>query len=706
MPTRTPESQIAKAPVRARFGSFELDEANASLLRDGAAVSLAPTPFAVLCALVRQPASLLTKQVLLDQVWGHQFVSESVLKTAISDLRTALRDDARNPRFIETVSRRGYRFIAPTMAVAPATAVAPPAALAPSAPPAAAARPGPLVGRSEALSSLCAAWDGARAGRRSIVWITGEPGIGKTTLIEHFMSGVADAACARGQCVEDFGSGEPYLPVLEALGELSRADPSLRELLRSVAPTWLLQLPWLSSAAEREALQRELAGVGTERMLREFGELVDRCAGSRPLLLVTEDLHWADRATIRLLDYMARRRGAARFMWLASFRLAEVVALEHPLNALRRELRLHGLCQEIALDPFSESEVASYLMQRSAALAADESFVRALHEHTDGVPLFVASFLRDVIASKDGSQADEAARAALADIPVPENLAAIVDHYIAKLGPERRAGLAAAAVCGVEFRVATLARVLEQDEARVGQACEDLAREKFWLRRPRDQPADTEAPYSFRHALFRQILYERTAPSARAQLHRKAGAALEDERRSGRKVAPAELAVHFDRGGEPLRALAHYAEAAEAALASFAPDECLRLTERASQLLRQAPEGTERDRLGIALGTFHGLAAFRVLGAGAEAKAALEAASALLDRVPGHPMRGRLLHGLGYMLGLRAEYPAALAVAERAQALGAASDDPTLLAAACMIHGEVEQFQGRWRSSRAWLERG
>ena len=123
------------------------------LLRDGRAVALAPTPFAVLCALVRQPGSLLTKHALLDEVWGHQFVSESVLKTAISELRTVLDDDARQPRFIETVSRRGYRFIAATTAIpaAPSAAASVPAIRSPQAP--------SFIGRAEALSRLRSAWD-------------------------------------------------------------------------------------------------------------------------------------------------------------------------------------------------------------------------------------------------------------------------------------------------------------------------------------------------------------------------------------------------------------------------------------------------------------------------------------------------------------------------------------------------------------------
>ena len=98
--------------ARLRFDRFELDEAEARLTCAGESVALAPKPFAVLCALARTPGRLVTKNALLDLVWGHRFVTESVLKSAISELRAALDDDPRQPRYIETVSRRGYRFIA------------------------------------------------------------------------------------------------------------------------------------------------------------------------------------------------------------------------------------------------------------------------------------------------------------------------------------------------------------------------------------------------------------------------------------------------------------------------------------------------------------------------------------------------------------------------------------------------------------------
>ncbi|WP_353740993.1 AAA family ATPase [Pseudomonas fluorescens] len=683
-------------PVQLCFVDFELDEANACLLRNGETVPLAPTPFTLLCALARQPGSLVTKDALLDAVWGHRFVSDSVLKTAISDLRKVLGDDSRQPRFIETVSRRGYRFIAapsPAPSMPSESATVPSVGVHPSP---------PFIGRIDKLSRLHRAWERADGGQRAVLWLAGEPGIGKTTLIEHFLASLGGIACARGHCVEHYGTGEPYLPVLEALADLCRSDPALPTLMRAVAPTWLLQLPWLSTAQERDALRRELAGIGPDRMLREMGELLDRYTEQRPLLLITEDLHWSDRATVQLIDYVARRRSRTRLMWLASFRVAEVVALDHPLNSLRHELRLQRLCEEVVLDPFSETEVADFVALRSASLARDEAFVRALHERTDGVPLFVSSVISEVMDTTDD---DATIEARLAGMAVPENLAAIIDHYITRLGPEQHALLSAAAVCGVEFRVETVSLALERDLASVAQTCEELVREQVWLTRAAEPEETVELPYSFRHALFRQVLYDRTPRSLRTHLHRQVGTALERERMAGVPVAASELATHFDRARQPMIALRYYAEAAEAALLHFSPALCIGLTERALVPLRQAPEGMERDALEITLATLQGVSAFHTFGVGSEARNAFERAYTLLTNVPGHPMRGRLLHGFGYLLGLRGDYALALEVAERAEALSCEANDPVLMLVACIVQGEVHHLQGRTQTTRRWLER-
>lgn len=695
-------------PLHVRFGDFELDEANARLLREGSAIALSPRPFGVLCALVRRPSALLTKHALLDEVWGHQFVGNSVLKGAISDVRTVLVDDPQNSRFIETVPRRGYRFIA---AVTPMRTHAGSADLQlPEQSPASTRGrafvrpPGAFVGRAKELALLASAWDHVTSGKRVMFWIAGEPGIGKTTLIEHFVAGVDNVACARGRCVQHYGSGEPYHPILEALADLCRLDDSVPALLRAIAPTWLLQLPWLSTAEQRETLLRELVGVNLERMLREMGEFLSRYTERKPLLLVTEDLHWADNPTIQLMDYLARRRSDSRLMWLSSFRLSEVIAAGHPLNALRHQLHVHGLCEESVLDPFSETEVAQYLAHRTPSMANDESFVRALHERTDGVPLFVASVTSDVTSRS--ARSGVATATLLANAPVPENLSAIIDQYVAKLDNEKRMLLSAAAACGEKFRIETLARVLDRDDLWIADVCEQLLREQLWLA-PRaenrvDSPAGT---YCFRHALFREVLHERLAPSVRAELHRKVGTALEQERAIGVSVVASELAMHFDRGRAPMAALRYYAEAAQTALLHLSPSECMAVTERALKLLEQAPAGAERTSMEITLATLRGASAFHSLGAGNETRSAYQRGASLLADVPQHPMRGLLLHGFGFLLNLRAEYEAALAAADRADALARDATDAFLPLAACTARGQAYMHQGRPEAARESLER-
>lgn len=686
--------------LRVRFGAFELDEANARLLRDGRAVPLAPKPFALLCVLARHAGALLTKHRLLDEVWGHQFVSDSVLKTAISEVRIALGDDPRSPRFIETASRRGYRFIAATTAVPPDSPIAvEPAGEDP--------RRTPFVGREPELARLRRAWQLACTGQHRIVFVAGDPGIGKTALIERFVRELGGTLCARGQCVDQYGTGEPYLPVLEALSELCRVDPGLRDVLRDVAPAWLLQLPWLCRPDERDQLRMELAGVGPDRMPREMGEFLVRCTAHRPLLLVTEDLHWSDRGTLLLIDHVARRRAPAAFMWLASFRLTEVVATDHPLSALRQELRLHELCEEIVLDPFSETEVAACIATEAPSLARDEAFVRSLHDRTDGVPLFVASVMREVVARTGNGAADAGQAARLVDLAVPENLAGIIDRYIARLDPERRELLAAAAVVGAEPRVTTLARVLGRDAESVEEACESLARERIWFVpwHGSMEAGPREATYAFRHALFRQVLYERIPSLARAQLHRKVGEALAIERAAGTQVAPTELAMHYERGREPMAALRHYAEAARTALLRFAPAECFDSTERAAGLVASAPPGVERVEIEITLAVLRGVSAFQLVGVVDETRAAFARACALLTDGTAHPMFGTALHGFGWVLCLRAEFSEALAVAGRAERLALASGDPELLLAAATVLGSVHMLQGRPGEAREVIER-
>jgi predicted ATPase len=212
-------------------------------------------------------------------------------------------------------------------------------------------------------------WTTAQQGTRQVGVIAGEPGIGKTALVEVFLAQVVAAGDCRvghGQCIEPYGPGEPYLPVLEAFGRLCREPdgPRLVSVLRQYAPSWLVQMPALLPPADWEALQRTVGSAAQSRMLRELTEALDALTTECPLVLVLEDLHWSDRATLEWLAYIARRPDPARLLILGTYRPVDAMVQAHPLRTVLAELQQHGQCAELVLDYLSEGEVAAYLRQR------------------------------------------------------------------------------------------------------------------------------------------------------------------------------------------------------------------------------------------------------------------------------------------------------------------------------------------------------
>jgi DNA-binding winged helix-turn-helix (wHTH) protein/tetratricopeptide (TPR) repeat protein len=693
-------------PLLVRFGEHELDEANARLRCGARVVELAPKAFGVLCELARQPGRLVTKDALLDAVWGHRHVSESVLKSTVSQLRQALGDDAQAPRCIETVARRGYRFLPETATTSHAPA--PP----PLAPPIAPAGPGPsLVGRGRALATLRQAWERASGGERQILWVTGEPGVGKSSLVDGFVASLGGVALALGQCVEPYGAGEPYLPVLDALGGLCRQDPALPALMRSVAPTWLLQLPWLVDDAQREALQRELSGASQDRMLREMGELLDRYAQDRPLLLVTEDLHWSDGATVRLIDHLARRRTPSRLLWLGTFRPAELLAEDHPLKGVRQELRARRACQELPLEPFSEQELAEYLASRLEATApVDEGFVRRLHAHTDGLPLFVVNVVDDLLPGPHAASGGLDLAALALERALPASLAGVIERQLDRLAPDAQALLEVASVCGAEFPVDTLADALEDAASDVASRCDRLATPQGWLVAQLAQPrpdGSLAAPFGFRHALYRQVVYQRLGASRRAALHQRVLRAQVRSRERGALVNSAELAMHAERGHDLAAAVRFLAEASGSAMGHFAPVEAARHAEHALALLGRLPDDAARLELELSLVATLGVANSQRLGVAApETLAAFERARRICELLPSNAERTWVLNGIGWTWYARGEFAEAIALAERVLAQARADGDRAMHASACNLMGVALCNHGHQADARRWLEEG
>lgn len=245
------------------FGAFRLDVANAHLWRDTEKLSLKPKTFSVLCYLVGRAGQLVTKEELFAALWPDVRVSAAVLKVCIREIREALADQAKAPQFIETVHRRGYQFIAPLATSTPPTLGLEAEAWGWSSLPLLQtykSLASSLVGRNAELTQLHSWLGAAKTGRRQIVFVTGEAGIGKTTVVETFLerlTGHADVAISRGHCLAQFGEGEPYMPVLEALTQLCRAPDHehIVDTLSRNAPTWLAQMPSVVTNETLEALR-------------------------------------------------------------------------------------------------------------------------------------------------------------------------------------------------------------------------------------------------------------------------------------------------------------------------------------------------------------------------------------------------------------------------------------------------------------------
>jgi DNA-binding winged helix-turn-helix (wHTH) protein len=686
-------------PLRTRFGPFRLDEAEALLERDGQGLDIPPRAFQVLCELARRPGQLVTKDELLDAVWGHRHINESALKNIVSQLRQALGDDARESHLIETAPRRGYRFIAPLGEPLAAPRIAVPVAAA-----SAVARKdlGVLAGRERALAQLHDSWATAQRGKRQLVFVLGDAGVGKSTLIERLVT-ESTARVAFGQCIEHYGSGEPYMPVLEALNVLCRVDGGevVVNAMREVAPTWLLQLPWFVKDEDRRNLQREAAGATQDRMLREFGELVDRIPADWPVLLVLEDLHWSDHATVQLLGYLARRRGPAPFMLLGTFRPTELILEDHPLGGLRQELRTRRLCTELDLESLSEADVSAYLGDRLGAPAPDE-FVRALHAHTSGLPLFVVNVVDELEETGALRRDGGAWRFPHAtELTVPRNVLDLIEAQIARLPAEHQRMLGAASVSGVEFLHAPLADVLDVPVESLQSLIEDAARRLSWLRATGAKPlADGRiaSRYAFGHAIYRQTLYERIAPAQRLQWHREWAAALESAYGGAVGDIAAELASHFERGGMLVQAAEQLAIVSGRALERGAARESIAGARHALEL----GQGRLSKELELELRVLEAVALTRLhVVSEPQVSEAFERALALAAE--GAPAWPRALQGAWWGHYARAEMGQARSLAMQMLALADGADAELRLAAHNAM-GFVHMISGELHLARPQLE--
>ena len=580
-----------------RGGALRLDVADQQAWVGDNPVRLTPKAFAVLSHLVAQRERLVTKAELLATHWPGTVVSDGVLTTTVNEIRTALGEASRSPRFIQTVHRRGYRFIG---AVQTSELAAPEAGASPL-----------IVGRESELGSLERWLQIAQRGTRQVVFITGEAGIGKTTVVDAFLcriSGRPGLWLARGQCVEHYGTAEAYLPWLDALGQLCRRPGSERVagVLRRVAPMWLTQLPALVSVGEREELQREILGAPTERMLREMVEALEALTVERPLVLALEDLHWSDHSSLELLASLARRREPARLLLLGTYRPVEVILTGHLLKGIKQDLQAHQRCEEVPLEFLSRTAVGDYLSARFPGLPPGLGPV--VHRRTDGNPLFMvnmAEYLAGrLLIVEDAGRWALRGEMRVVEAAIPESLRAMIDLQLERVSAEDRHLLDTASVAGVEFVDAALVPALDATEEAVSARCAALARHGLFLRSVAEEvwrDGTATMRYAFIHALYPDVLYEGLPPNRRLRLHRLIGERLETAYGTGAIEIAAELAMHFERAHDNSRAVVYLAQAARKAVQRLAYVEAIRGLRRALELIETLPDGAPRAQYELAL---------------------------------------------------------------------------------------------------------
>lgn len=581
-----------------QFGPFRLLGRHGPLLRDGTEIKLQPKALALLWTLARQAGDVITKSALTDAVWPGVVVGEEALSFQVHALRRVLEDDPKKPHYLLTAHRIGFRFAAVVRAT---TNVA-------SATPAELQAVEAFVGRQAELASLHAAFEKTRQGRRQIVFVSGEAGIGKTTLIAHFLSQLAHdhpgVLIGRGQCVEHQGPPEAYLPVLDALGHLLRqaADEQPIELLRRMAPGWLMQLPALIPADEYATLKRQARGVSHERVLRELAEALEQLSAQQPVLLLLEDLHWGDTATLDLLVMLGQRTQTARLLILASYRPVDAILSEHPVRAVQLKLKAGQQASELMLGYLDAESVSQYLVHRLGQQAVLPALMQTLHARSGGHPLFLAQLFDYLAPQGQGLSADLAAL----ESALPQGLRDLIALQMAQLSLSEQLILEVASVAGVEFAAASVAACAGLPVEAVELHCDRLARQGQFIQ---DQglaiwPDGTSSGrYRFRHVLYEQVLQRSLTSARRARLHRQIAELLEAAHGTRVREIAGELVNHYEQAGVADKTVRYCIVLTGIAQERAAQREAEIQAERGLRWLASLPADAQRDESELALRT-------------------------------------------------------------------------------------------------------
>ena len=473
-----------------------------------------------------------------------------------------------------------------------------------------------IVHREEQLEALRRAMAAAETGRGTVICVSGEPGIGKTTLIEGFLEELGSrAGChvARGRCSErQVVASTAYLPIMDALADLLRSESggAVARLLQVVAPTWSAQL---TPTSITDSTPSPLA-FSQQAMLRELACLLAEVSRLGTVVLFVDDVHWADLSTVDLLAYISRQCHMLPVLIIVTFRPTELLLSPHPFHRVKLELQGQGVCTELSLGFLDRSQIEDYLLLAFPEHDFPADFADLVHSRTEGSPLFMVDLLRYL--RERGVIARSGTRWSLArDLPdiwdeLPETVRSMIQRKLERLNEDDFRLLSVAAAQGYEFDSAVVAAAADRDPAEVEERLQLLDRVHGMVQLMREDEFPDGTPtlrYSFVHVLYQQALFASLLPTRRRAVNKALAEAWQSHLGNEPTPFAAELACLYEAGREPALASRQFYLAAQHAARVFAHRDAVVLARRGLGLLQTLPASAERDVLELPLQTLLGL---------------------------------------------------------------------------------------------------
>ena len=480
-----------------------------------------------------------------------------------------------------------------------------------------------IVGRSKELKELHDSLANCRNGDLRVVGITGEPGIGKTALLNDFsFEARRRGRCriARSQCSERLVDAQAYSPIIELLETLTARDfnQPISQLLKLVAPTWYVQVAplWASSDPTFLRVLDQARAASGERMKRELASFLGELSSDAPLALIIDDVHWADTSTTELLAYLAKREGLHGVVFLLAYRPTEMSLAGHPFVPVRQELIKGRICRELPLSLLTEADVEEYLNRRFVRNAFPPELALSLHVQTEGSPFFFVELIdelreRDGLIETDGVWRLRHSHQELSKL-YPASIQSMIQRKVDQLPTASRDLLLAAAVQGIEFDSFVVGRATGVDAAAAEDVLRDLDQVHAFVKRivqssPGRSVLQAET-YAFVHVLYQNALYQSLTSARRAALSvRVAEAMLERRHNQGEPIA-SELAVLYETGGDYRKAVDWLLVAAGKAAQVYANRQSVALYNKAVQIAKDLPDEIRRQvtlKATLRLGELH-----------------------------------------------------------------------------------------------------